>query len=245
MFNTTLDNIKVTQEGESVQIAMVQGSPTIATTGVLVGLLLPAVQQAREAARRAQTMNNLKQIGLAMHNYLATNNSFPPRAILDKNGKPLLSWRVAILPYLEGGGNEKLDFKLDEPWDSEHNKKLIEKMPTVFANPNGANDGKTHYLGADGIDSILSGKGVGPQKITDGLSNTIMVVEADRSVPWTKPDDLEFDPEKPNKGLGTLRSTGFNVLMSDGSVRFLLNTIDTELFKALMTKAGGEAVAVP
>lgn len=244
IFNTTLDNIKVTQDGESVQIAMVQGSPTVATAGVLVGLLLPAVQSAREAARRAQSMNNMKQIGLAMHNYLATNNSFPPKAIVDKNGKPLLSWRVAILPYLEVAG-EKLDFKLDEPWDSEHNKKLLDKMPAVFNNPNLPSKNSTNYLGADGVDGILSAKGVSAQQITDGLSNTIMVVEADRAVPWTKPDDLEFDAEKPLKGLGALRPGGFNALMSDGSVRFLSNTIDLNLLNALMTKAGKEPVSVP
>jgi prepilin-type processing-associated H-X9-DG protein len=244
MFNTTLDNIKVTQDGESVQIAMVQGSPTVATTGVLVGLLLPAVQSAREAARRAQSMNNMKQIGLAMHNHLATEGTFPAKAIVDKNGKPLLSWRVAILPYLEVAG-EKLDFKLDEPWDSEHNKKLINKMPAVFANPSLGGQGTTNYLGADGIDAIFSGKGVSAQQITDGLSNTIMVVEADRAVPWTKPDELEFDPEQPTKGLGTIRNGGFNALMADGSVRFILKTIDAGLLRALMTKAGGEAAQVP
>src|SRR3954471_10743597 len=75
----------------------------IAIIAVLIGLLLPAVQAAREAARRSQCVNNEKQIGLAMHNYHSALNQFPPGAIVGKDGKPLLSWRVAILPYVEQG----------------------------------------------------------------------------------------------------------------------------------------------
>ena len=102
-------------------------------TPVLIALLLPAVQSAREAARRAQCVNNIKQIMLAMHNYISANSSFP-RDITDKNGKPLLSWRVAILPYVEQG--VLFDkFKLDEPWDSPHNQELLKYMPLVYQCP--------------------------------------------------------------------------------------------------------------
>ena len=247
MFNTVLDQIVVKQQDDAVQITMVQTSPALATSGVLVGLLLPAVQMSREAARRATSMNNLKQIGLAMHNYLSTNGTFPARAIRNKEGKALLSWRVAVLPYLENDTGGLYDqFHLDEPWDSEHNSKLINKMPAVYGNPNVPSQDKTNYLAVDGKKSIFGGeKGVAAQKITDGLSNTIMVIEADRGVIWTKPDDLDLDMEKPAKGLGTLRPNGFNALMADGSVRFILNTVDTELLQGLMTKDGGEAVTVP
>src|SRR5208337_936304 len=105
-------------------------------TPVLIALLLPAVQSAREAARRAQCVNNIKQIMLAMHNYISANNAFP-RDITDKNGKPLLSWRVAILPYVEQG--VLFDkFKLDEPWDSPHNQELLKYMPLVYQCPSRA-----------------------------------------------------------------------------------------------------------
>ena len=87
-----------------------------------------------DAARRAQSMNNLKQFALAMHNYHDTNGKFPAASSFDKDGKPLLSWRVHVLPYLEQAELYK-QFHLDEPWDSEHNKKLIEKMPNVLASP--------------------------------------------------------------------------------------------------------------
>jgi hypothetical protein len=95
--------------------------------------LLPATQSAREAARRAQCTNNIKQIMLAMHNYHSANNSFP-RDITDKDGKPLLSWRVAILPYIEQAELYN-KFKLDEPWDSPHKKELLKEMPTSFNCP--------------------------------------------------------------------------------------------------------------
>ena len=106
----------------------------IAIIAVLIALLLPAVQSAREAARRAQCVNNLKQIGLAMHNYASANGGFPPAAIVDPRGKPLLSWRVAILPYLDANPLYA-KFKLDEPWDSPHNKELLKYMPAVYGCP--------------------------------------------------------------------------------------------------------------
>ena len=109
-----------------------------AVGGVLVALLLPAVQSAREAARRAQCTNNLKQIALAMHKYHDANNSFPKPAITDKDGKPVLSWRVAILPYIEQAELHN-KFKLDQPWDSPHNKALLQEMPTTYLCPSRSN----------------------------------------------------------------------------------------------------------
>ncbi|MBM4090163.1 MAG: DUF1559 domain-containing protein, partial [Planctomycetes bacterium] len=122
----TANRVKISQEGEA-------GAQT-ATIGILVALLLPAVQSAREAARRTSSSNNLKQIALAMHNYHDVYKKFPPRASLDANGKPLLSWRVHILPFVEEVALYE-QFKLDEPWDSPHNSQLIDKMPRVYQNP--------------------------------------------------------------------------------------------------------------
>jgi len=93
--------------------------------------MLPAVESAREAARRAQCTNNLKQIALAMHEYHDMNNTFPAPAIADKQGKPLLSWRVAILPYLDQKPLYS-KFKLDEPWDGPNNKALLKEMPSTY-----------------------------------------------------------------------------------------------------------------
>ena len=115
----------VAQGGQANQAAVV---------GVLVALLLPAVQAAREAARRAQAINQVKQLSLAMINYESMYSTYPARASFDAQGKPLLSWRVHILPFLQ---EEALyqKFRLDEPWDSDHNRKLIDQMPAALRQP--------------------------------------------------------------------------------------------------------------
>jgi len=215
---------------------------------IMVALLLPAVQAAREAARRSQCVNNLKQMGLAMHNYHSANDCFPAAAITDANGRPLLSWRVAILPYIE---QEPLyrQFHLDEPWDSPHNITLAARMPRVYAcpsdlrnTPGGATTGYQVILGPKTLFRD-DNKPVGIRDVTDGTSNTLMVVEARRSVTWTKPDDATFDPTVPNSGFGGFHPGGFNALFGDGSVRFLKYSIDPQTLKALTTRDGGEVIS--
>ena len=215
-------------------------------TPMLVALLLPAVQAAREAARRALCVNNEKQIGLAFHNYISTRGFVPPPAILDKAGKPMLSWRVSLLPYLENGDLYN-EFHLDEPWDSEHNKSLIARMPAVYACPSRPNTapGMTAYR-------VFSGKGtafdtpggVKLQKLTDGPSQTIAVVESKQQTPWTSPEELPFDGDGAAALalVGSSHPGGFNVLFLDGSTRFLKITTAAEVFKALLTYGGGEVV---
>jgi type II secretory pathway pseudopilin PulG len=239
--------IKPARNGARVTFAIdTQGG--WATTGILVALLLPAIQAAREAARRNQSMNNMRQISLAILNYEAANRTYPPRAILDKQGKPLLSWRVAILPYLEEN-NVYREFRLDEPWDSEHNKKLIAKMPATYANPSFTTPGKTTYLAPAGDDTILSSKkGTQIRDVVDGTSKTILLLEADpdRAVEWTRPDDYEVDEKQPFNGLGHLRAgqiflTGF----ADGSVRAISVDIDPQTFLSLLKKSDGRVIDVP
>jgi prepilin-type processing-associated H-X9-DG protein len=222
------------------------GSPVFA-------VLLLGVRGARvtgvsgEAARRAQCVNNLKQIALAYHNYHSATNAFPAPAIADKDGKPLLSWRVAILPYIE---QQELynKFHLDEPWDSPHNKALIKEMPVTYVCPSRKNPepGTTTYrvFVGDGAMFQKPDQGTEMASITDGTSNTIMVVEATDAVPWTKPDDLKFDLNaKPSLyGAGSPHPGGFNAAFGDGSVRFIRNTIDLIVWKALITRASGEII---
>ncbi len=161
---------------------------------VLIALLLPAVQAAREAARRVQCVNNEKLLALGLHNYESVNGTFPPPAILDRAGKPLLSWRVTILPYIDQQALYN-EFHLDEPWDSDHNKNLIARMPKTYTCPSRPNPepGTTNYR-------IFTGKGTAFDQpegtkladITDGLSNTLGLVEAKEAVIWTKPEGLPF-----------------------------------------------------
>jgi prepilin-type processing-associated H-X9-DG protein len=232
--------------GDTLTLAFQGGEQTqIATIGVLVALLLPAVQAAREAARRAQSVNNLKQLALAMHNYHATHNRFPARANFDARGKPLLSWRVHLLPFLDEENLYK-QFHLDEPWDSEHNRKLIPLMPQVYQNPSApAQPGKAHYVGLVGKGTLFEGdKARRIAEIRDGTSNTLMFVEVDpdRAVVWTKPEDIEFNPQRPLEGLGKAHPGGFNAALCDGSVRFISETIDRQVFVRLAEIADGQPI---
>lgn len=209
-------------------------------------LLLPALDKVREAAARTQSANNLKQMGLAMHGYVDTFRSLPAHASYDKDGKPLLSWRVHILPFVEGQELYK-QFHLDEPWDSEHNKQLIDRMPPIYRSPlSKAGAGKTTYLVPVGKHALFGDKkGLNfPRDVPDGTSNTIMVVETndDNAVIWTKPTDYKVDVENPRKSLLRPRATGFYVGMADGSVRFISSQISLETLRAAFTRDGGEVL---
>ena len=221
---------------------------------VAIAMLVPATQSSRLAALRARSVNNLKQIGLAMHNHLSSNNHFPAD-IRGKDGKPLLSWRVRILPFIEQNPLFQ-EFKLDEPWDSPHNKALLERMLAVFAVPGSrAEPGMTFYRGLSGKSTLFDPavpEGAEIASITDGTSNTIAVVEAKEAVPWTRPDsDIPFNakPEDPEslrpmfEALGGHFRGGFNALFCDGSVRFLRDSINMLTLRALITHNGGEVVS--
>ena len=217
---------------------------------IMIALLLPAVQAAREAARRAQCTNHLKQIGLALHNSDSTHGHYPAPAIRDKDGKPLLSWRVAILPEL---GQDALykEFHLDEPWDSDHNKALLSRMPDVFAcpsdpaNPTPTN-GMTAYRGFTGPGTLFEGpEGTTIRSVTDGTVVTVAVVESTEAVPWTRPDDFPIEPGGPLPPVGSKHPRGFNALFVDGSVKFLRSDAAPDVLRALATRNGGEAVEMP
>lgn len=205
-----------------------------------------------QAARRI-SVDNLKQIGLGMHNYNDAKNAFPSPASRGPDGKPLLSWRVHILRFLDRQEHELYkQFHLDEPWDSPHNRTLIDKMPSIYRLPVSKNKekGRTNYLLAVGDGAAFSGDA--PTRIPDikdGLSQTIMAVEVDdqHAVIWTKPDDWFFDPNDPVKGLGRFFADGtcFNALICDGSVRSLLLPKDpkgVQTLRAMFTRAGGETI---
>ncbi|GAC1464026.1 MAG: hypothetical protein NVSMB9_02220 [Isosphaeraceae bacterium] len=217
----------------------------IGCTAVTLALLLPAVQAAREAARRAQCVNNLKQIALAMHNFHAAKDRFPGASITDAQGKPLLSWRVAILPYLDQTSLYER-FHLNEPWNSPHNQALLTQMPLAYACPSEPphGPGMTIYQAVIGPQTMFTnGKPVPLAEVTDGTSNTLLVGEASKAVPWTAPEDLPFDLSLPNSGLGSQHFGGFNAAFADGSVRFLLNTINKSVLSALLSRNGGEVIS--
>ncbi len=245
--NTIEKRMLPKRDGVTVTLEAGMGGATSASgVGMLVALLLPAVQQAREAARRSASKNNMKQLMLAFHNYYDVYKHFPARANYDNNGKPLLSWRVHILPFIDQQALYRR-FKLNEPWDSPHNKQLIRLMPITYANPNLPAGSVTNYLAVIGADSVVSATGVKVRQITDGTSNTAMLVEVDvnRAVPWTKPVDHEIEAKAPKAGLGSLRPGGFHMAMADGSVRFVRISVDPKYIRAVVTKSGREVVERP
>lgn len=205
-------------------------------------LAVPAVVAARQSAARAQSANNLKQLGLAIHLYEQVHKAVPPATLRGPTGIPY-SWRVALLPYLEL--KELYDeYRLTEAWDSEHNKQVLAKMPALFRAPgDDAGSTNTSYFALVGVDTIISeSQATGFAKITDGLSNTIMLVEAKRSIPWTKPEDIPYDGAKDLPELGGWFEEGFDAAMGDGSVRFILKSIDARVLRLLITKSDGQVI---
>jgi hypothetical protein len=220
-----------------------------------IAVLLPAVQAGREASRRMSCSNNLKEIALAMHNYHSAFKQLPATATGGDPNNRLLSWRVAILPFIDGQESLYEEFHHDEPWDSEHNLSLVERMPDVYrcdsAGVLGA--GKTTYMLP--INAMPASAQNPPllfekDKITrfrdtlDGLSNTIMLVEAREqdAVIWTKPDDLPVDLSDPLRVIGDTHAGGSHVLLADGAVVFITSSIDPGLLSALLTRNGGEII---
>jgi len=215
----------------------------ISSSGVLIGMLLPAVQQVRNAARRTQSLNNLRQLALALLNYESAHGHFPPAYSVDEDGKPLLSWRVAILPHLE---EKQLydQFRLDEPWDSPHNIKLAEQMPALYSNPEvSIENSRTVYVAPVGQDSILSagpinnaGAGNSYSDVSDGASNTQLLIVADEkeAVVWTSPNDLRYEELSDDRlvDAATGQSDTMVTVLCDGST----HSFDKEDVKAMGAK---------
>jgi RNA polymerase sigma factor (sigma-70 family) len=208
----------------------------------------PAKEDEKAAEKKEQvrlrSAENLSQLAMAMHRYHDEHGCFPPAAITNKDEVPLLSWRVRLLPYL-GLGELYQQFHLDEPWDSKHNKALLAKMPKVYFPEGAATDDPhtTYYQVLVGKSTIFEPKEkVAVIDIPDGTVSTILIVEAKAAVPWTRPSDLPYAPDKQVPEMGGISKKGFNVATADGSVRFLKQDIDQNLLHALITRDGGELI---
>jgi hypothetical protein len=230
----------------------------VAIAGLVFGLFgsvvpILVILPVQDQTNRIVSSNNLKQMSLAILSYSDANAMFLPVAICDERGKPLLSWRVAILPYIEHQSLYK-KFKLDESWDGPNNSKLLPLMPKYYAFPGDitAPPGYTYYRvfvgnGAAFDSPRPSGPngetpGVPLSDFTDGRGDTILIVEAATAVPWTKPDELEFDPNQPLPPLGGHFSSGSMVSLADGSVRWLTKNVSQQTLKAAITRSGGDAL---
>jgi hypothetical protein len=235
--------------------------------GELANSLLRNVIQFQQNSDLHRRARRLRSMAIAMHNYNSTNDCLPGRAAYPtpstanvpnahagtrptKNSKPTLSWRVALLPFLE---EQKLftEFRFDEPWDSEHNKKLIPRMPAIYRSGIAKLDAefKTCIQVPVGPRTLFTpdGPGIKYDQITDGLSVTIMLFEAseENAVVWTKPDDWEMamSEEAMNKLFGR---GGKAILASfaDGAIR-LVPRADRKMLELLLMRDDGQPVVLP
>jgi hypothetical protein len=196
---------------------------------------------------RVTSQCNLKEIALAMHSYHDVYKQFPS-AVYSQDGKqtPLLSWRVAILPFIEQNALYQ-QFRRNEPWDSPHNLRLLGQMPPIYAPVlSDAPPGQTHYQVFTGPRTPFNGPL--PMRImqfTDGTSNTFLVVEADDTVPWTKPADLVVADNAPLPRLGGLWGDGFLVAMADGSVRPVSRRVREQTLRLLIDPRDGQVITDP
>ncbi|HWB07995.1 MAG TPA: DUF1559 domain-containing protein [Pirellulales bacterium] len=218
---------------------------------LLLALLLPAVDAAREAARRSSCGCSLTVIGLALQNYADVYGSFPPAYITDGRGNRLHSWRVLILPYLEQKPlYDQYDFS--EPWNGPHNRLLVKYMPAAYRCPSDdvARPGETSYAAIEGPGTLLSeSEGSRVADIKDGTSTTLAVVEAAGSgINWMEPRDIPFgslakglmSTTKP--GMASRHGGACKVVFGDGHTGALNSTTPAKTLQALATRAGGERV---
>lgn len=232
-----LDGTSLTQTGDALSLVVTRP----ASLGDLPTLVRPLIAEAVQRKRAASARNDLKQIGIAMHNLESSFLTFPAND-RGANGPAGLSWRVHILPYLDEAPLYD-EFHLDEPWDSEHNKTLIPRMPKVFgANP----EGKTSIHVFIGEGTPFGGQPIRISEITDGTSNTILAVRAgdDTADVWTKPGGLAFDKANPIQALGNIGEM-FDVLMIDASARQLPKSIDAATLGNLIQHNDGNPVEIP
>ncbi len=234
---------------------------TLVTTLVVAGLRpttsTTAVAQAKDVdtstelsndeitALKTQSRNNLKQLGLALHNYHATHGHFPPAVLLGPDGKTQYSWRIAVLPFVDEDSLYK-QYDRNQPWDSEQNRKVLAQMPAVFRSPMDDKEStNTSYFALTGEHTALGdtpGEGVNIEDITDGTAHTVLITEAKRDILWTKPQDIPYSAEGEIPKLGGFYGEGFYNTLGDASARFLPKDLDETVLRKIITRDGGETI---
>ena len=251
---TQLKSLKATsfaalRSGRRLGLTWTELAVCLAILFVLVALIFPVTRGgwrggARETARRMQCSNNLKQIGLALHNYEQKYKMLPPAYTVDADGNRLHGWRTLILPYLEEAAlYEKVDFS--KAWDDPANEAVRSKQVPAYQCPsNQSSAGDTTYLAIVGDRNILRPQqGRAFTEVVDGLRNTVMVVEADalQAVHWMSPQDASEDTFISSDSKSkTSHANGRNACMADGSVQFLSNSTARDTLQSLATVDGNE-----
>lgn len=237
------------KKSNGVLIGCIIAAAFIPVMGICAGLLLPAVQAAREAARRMSCSNNMKQIGLGLRNYEATYGTLPPAFTVDAQGRPMHSWRTLILPFVEEQSlHARIDFS--KRWDDPANQAVAETAVAVYSCPSTRLEPTmTTYVGIVDPRGIMSGSTPTQfGQIVDGIANTVMLLETDsgNAVHWMSPDDVDVQAYM---NAGSARDSGghiggAHVLMADGAVIFITDSMDSGMREALLTKDGGETVDI-
>ncbi len=206
-----------------------------------------AASSAAAAKLKSETLERLKIVGVAMHMYHDQHKSFPPAVLLGPDGQTPYSWRVALLPFL--GHQELYDrYRRDEPWDSPHNLQVLNEMPDMYRAPGALKDATESSLFAlVGRGTAFSSRheGCSFADMVDGTSNTILLVRAQRGIPWTQPEDIGYDPQMAVPSLGGFYANGFHALFADGAVHFLSSSLSESLLRAMITRGGGEPYEFP
>ena len=239
----------------TTDVPPVQVGVAVLTVMLAFGWLMPGLgPHSPEPSRRMQCSHHLKHIGIALHNYHDVYGSFPPAYIADANGKPMHSWRVLILPFLE---QKPLydSYSFDEPWDGPNNRKLHDVLVATYRCPT-AHDKQppweTSYVAIVGSQTMWPGeKATKLGDLADGTSNTLMVTEVLNSgIHWMEPRDLHVVQTpmlvNPNRGAGisSLHSNCVVALFADGHTQSLTNSTPAEVIRALLTIDGSEKVVV-
>ncbi len=210
--------------------------------------LRAALSQSLLAVARRQTVHKMRQLALAINNHIDSYKTLPMTAgFSSKDGKPLLSWRVKLLPYLDQGELYN-EFRKGESWDSEHNKKLIERMPEIYRRPYGdPKSTKTPFLLPVGKHTAYpGGKELTIREIRDGTSQTVglIVVSPEHEVTWTKPEDWEVDWDDPTKGLDFIGDGTITVFL-DAHWRLISKAASKEHWRTILSAAGNEVNVPP
>lgn len=229
-------------------ILVILGAASIPMLGCCVGLLLPAVQAAREAARRMDCSNNIKQIGLALHNYHSAYKTLPPAYTVDASGNRLHSWRSFILPFMEQQALfDQIDFS--KPWDDPVNARVASALiPQYQCKSTVLDPSMTTYVAVVDPAGIMQGsKASRFRDVIDGLSETIMIVEADSgdAVHWMSPQDIDlqmFTAAGSHRDAGG-HVGGAHVLIADGAVIFVTDSMDPNMREAMITRDQGETIS--
>jgi prepilin-type processing-associated H-X9-DG protein len=223
-----------------------------ASLGVIIGILLPAVGAVRAAGHKHSCKTNLQRIGEALSQYEAEYGTLPPAFVADATGRPMHSWRVLLLPYLDEEGLS-VQYNLDLPWDDPRNLQLAKSVPAVFAcpaDPNARSLGESNYMVIVGPSTLFPGKSSKRiRDVVDDLSTTLVVVETPaEGVPWTQPTDLTVDKMQfvingqIGKEVGSSHPGGASVLMADGNVHFLSELLPADYLSGMSTIDGDETI---